>query len=163
MASGDTLCRFTARSVVPPTSNYATLDRRNNRYVLDFDQSTSESALFEGVMPNQYALGGLDVVLVWSGTGVTSGNVKWTVAFERDDDEGLDTDSDSFASGVSATDASAGTDGELHYTTVSFAAGEIDGLQPGEAFRMKVTRTISGVSGNMAADAELHRLHVVEA
>ena len=74
MATGDTLAVFTPKSNVPPTSNGATLDQRNNHLVLDFDDTTDESAVFESFLPEHYDGGGLTVTLVWMATSATTGN-----------------------------------------------------------------------------------------
>ena len=61
MASGDTLLVFHPFDNEPPSANYATLDIRNLHPVLDFDDSTDESAVFSAVLPWAYSGGGLTV------------------------------------------------------------------------------------------------------
>lgn len=65
MASGDTLAVFIPQANEPPSSNYATFDTRNGILVLDFDGTTSESAVFRGILPGNYAGGGLTLVIYW--------------------------------------------------------------------------------------------------
>ena len=81
MASGDTLIIFTPLANEPPTSNYATLDTRNNHPCLDFDASTNESAIFSGIMPQSYAgTTGITVYLHYAMSTATSGDIDWDIA-----------------------------------------------------------------------------------
>lgn len=163
MASGDTLYTATAYANEPPSSNYATLDTRNQHPVLDFDADTDESAVFAGVLPRAYAGGGLTVRLGWMATSATSGNVVWNVAIERWQDETDDLDSDSFAAAQAATAAAPGTSGAVQYTDVAFTHGaQMDSLAAGEGFRLKVTRDADNGSDTMAGDAELISVEVRE-
>jgi len=163
MASGDTLVVFTAQHNAPPDADYATLDVRNGHVVLDFDDSTDESALFSAVMPRHYSAGDLVVTIVWLATSATSGNVVWDAAFERHQDDVTDLDSDSFAAAQSATDAAASASGEPQYTEVAFASDEIDGVAPGESFRLKVTRDADNAGDTMSGDAEMVAVEIREA
>lgn len=166
MASGDTLAIFTPQANVPPSADYATFDTRNGHLVLDFDASADESAIFLGVLPRNYAGGGITVRLFWSGTSATSGSVRWDAAIERLNDEGQDTDSDSFAAAQSATATAPSTSGQLQYTDIAFTDGaQMDSLAAGEAFRLKITRDADASGGgtdDMTGDAELHRIEIRE-
>jgi len=166
MASGNFLAVFTPLNNEPPASNFATLDTRNSVPVLDFDDTTDESAVFGGVLPAHYAGGGLTVTLVWMATSATSGGVSWDVAIERHQDDAFDIDSDGFAAANnsgSATTASA--TGEQQYTDITFTDGaDMDSLAAGESFRLKVTRDANGTTAtdDMSGDAELIRVIVKE-
>lgn len=166
MASADTLVVFTPLHNEPPASSYATLDTRNSVPVLDFDDTTDESAVFGGVLPSTYDGGGLTVILVWMATSATTGGVSWDVAIEAHPDDTFDIDSDGFAAANnsgSATTASA--TGEQQYTTITFTDGaDMDSLAAGESFRLKVTRDANGTTAtdNMSGDAELLRVIVKE-
>jgi hypothetical protein len=163
MASGNTLCVFTPAHNVGPATNYATLDTRNGHLVLDFDSATDEDAIFPGVLPSNYAGGGLTVTVVWSATSATSSDVVWNAAIERLEDEGTDTDADSFATAQAATATAPGTSGALQYTNITFTSGaNMDSLAAGEAFRLKVTRDANNGNDSMLGDAELHRVVVKE-
>lgn len=164
MASGDTLCVFEPGANRPPASNYATFDTRNNHLVLDFDAATDEDAIFAGVLPRNYAGGGITVTIVWGATSATTGNVIWNSAIERLEDEGTDTDADSFATAnASAAVACAGTNGALQYTTIAHTSGaQMDSLAAGEAFRIKITRDANNASDTMTGDAELFRVEIKE-
>lgn len=163
MASENTLAVFTPLSNEPPSANFATFDTRNSVPVLDFDDATDESAVFGGVLPNNYAGGGLTVILVWMATSATSGDVRWDVAIERHEDDNFDIDSDGFASAQSATGTTASASGEQQYTSIAFTNGaQMDALAAGESFRIKVTRDANHAADTMSGDAELLRVIVKE-
>ncbi len=166
MATTNFMAVFSPLSNEPPSANFATLDTRNSVPVLDFDDTTDESAVFGGVLPNNYAGGGLTVTLVWMATSATSGGVSWDVSIERHEDDAFDLDADGFATANnsgSATTASA--TGEQQYTSIAFTSGaQMDSLAAGESFRIKVTRDANGTTAtdDMAGDAELLRVVIKE-
>lgn len=162
MATGNALAEFTALSVEPPAASAAALDVRNAEPHLAFDAAADEVAVFSGVLPDHYGAGGINVVLMWRAASATSGDVVWTVAVERQDDEGLDTDADSFATAVSATATAPGTSGMLQYTTVALSNSQIDGLLKNERYRLKVTRDADNGSDTMTGDAELVHVYIRE-
>ena len=162
MASGDTLIIFNPQDNVPPTSNGATLDTRNQHLVLDFDASTNESAVFSGIFPRHYDAGGVTVYLHYAMTSATSGDIDWDVAFERIGDQQLDIDSDSFATVNSVDNTTVpGTAGLVDIVSVTFTDGaDMDSVAVGEAFRLKVTR--DAASDTATGDAELLWVEIKE-
>lgn len=163
MASGNTLVTITPAANEPPTASVATLDSRNSHPCLDFDASSDESAVFTGLLPRSYAGGGLTVTLAWAATSATTGNVVWNAQIERLEDEGTDSDSDSFASAQTATGTTAGTSGSLQYTSITFTSGaQMDSLAAGEMFRLKITRDADNGSDTMTGDAELFGVEIKE-
>lgn len=163
MASTNFMAVFTPLSNEPPASAYATLDTRNSVPVLDFDDSTDESAVFGGVLPNNYAGGGLTVTIVWMATSATTGDVVWNADIERHQDDAFDIDSDGFAGANAATGTTASASGEQQYTNITFTDGaDMDSLAAGESFRIKVTRDADNASDTMSGDAELLRVVVKE-
>ena len=162
MATGDSLLLFTPSDNVPPASNFATLDTRNLHLVLDFDASTNESAVFEGVMPQNYAGGGVTVFIHYAMSTATSGDIDWDVAFERIGDQQLDIDSDSFAA-VNSVDTTTvpATSGLVDVVSIAFTNGaDMDSVVAGEAFRLKLTRDATNDSAT--GDAELLAVEVRE-
>lgn len=148
-----TLFRFSALDAQPPSSNYAQFRTRNNVAVLDFDASTDESTNFVGVIPEGADFTtGISVRIHWIATSATSNDVIWTAAFER---ANTDLDSDSFATGVSATSTTNATSGIITTTVINFSGSEIDGLTAGEPFRIKISRDADNGSDTMTGDAEL--------
>jgi hypothetical protein len=136
---------------MPPSTNFATLDTRNNIGVADYDDATDESLFFMGITPEAASLGsGLKIRLHWMATTATSGNVVWDVSLER---MTTDLDSDSFDTIASGTAAANGTSGILTVTEITLTT--IDSVTAGDAFRLKVTRDANNASDTMTGDAEL--------
>ena len=162
MASGNTLLIFIALHNEPPSSNYATLDTRNQHPVLDFDDTTNESAIFSAVMPRNYSGGGVTVCLHYVMSAATSGTIDWDVAFERIGDQQQDIDGDSFAAAKSVDDTTVpATSGLVDVVSINFADGaEMDSVAAGEGFRLRVTR--DAASDDAAGDAELLFVEIKE-
>lgn len=162
MASGDTLLVFTAMNNVPPSSNHATIDERNGHLVLDFDATTNEDAIFEGVMPRHYGGGGVTVYIHYAMSSATSGDIDWDVAWERIGDQQQDIDSDGFAAANSVDNTTVpGTSGNVDIVNVTFTDGaDMDSVAVGEGFRLKVTR--DAASDTASGDAELLRVEIKE-
>ncbi|NBW18710.1 MAG: hypothetical protein EBR82_63130, partial [Caulobacteraceae bacterium] len=151
-----TYARFTALDNQPTSANFATLDTRNSIAVLDFDDASTESAVFVGVMPEGASLGsGLIVYLHFMATTATSGNVRWSVAFERSN---TDLDADSFDTATAATVATSGTSGIV--TVGSITCTAIDGITAGDLFRLRVQRLGADAADTMTGDAELIAVEV---
>jgi len=162
MASGNTLLVFLAEEGRPPTSGGATFDARNNIACWDFDDTTGESVVFTGVLPRNYAGGGITVYLHWAATTATSGTGGWLVAFERIGDGQQDIDSDGFASGQTVTAATVpATSGHVKITNVAVSDGaNMDSIAVGELFRLKVTRDVA--NDTAAGDLELYAVELKE-
>lgn len=148
MASGDTICCFFPSDNEPPSSNFATLDVRNGHLVLDFDTTTQETAIFSGIVPRNYAGGGITVYVHAMLTSATTGTLGWDVAFERMSDATTDLDSDSFASAQTITAATVpGTSGVVLVLNVAVSNGaNMDSIAVGEAFRLRVRRDVANDS-----------------
>jgi hypothetical protein len=140
---------FTAEHNQPPATDFATLDTRNSVAVLDFSDTATENAVFVGIMPEAASLGsGLIVRLHWMGTA-TTGNVRWSVAFERGN---TDLDADSFDTATAATATTNGTSGIVTVTAITCTS--IDSIAAGDLFRLRVQRlgadaadTMTGAKG----------------
>lgn len=158
MASGDSLCYFTPLSAIPPASAFATLDTRNGYVVLDFDDSTDESIIFQGFMPLHYGGGGITVTVGWMATSATTGTISLDVAFMSVTDDADDLDTKAFASANNANPTTASATGEVDYATITFTDGaDMDSVTAGEMFYMKVTRDANGTTStdNLSGDMEL--------
>lgn len=151
-------------SVAPVgTTSFAAFSSRNGHGILAFDKAVDEeAALWEAVMPAGYADGDVTVKLFWAANAVTSGDVKWGVAFERINASGLDIDADSFASQQTATTTCGGTDGYVVTTSITFTQAQADGISAGEPFRIVVVRHGDDAADTMDADAQLLRVSVEE-
>ena len=169
MASGNTLVVFTARDGVPTATAGAVhtvlaggSSPAEGVPALAFDSGTDESVDFIGVMPRNYAGGGLTLTLYWESTA-TSNAVVWGAAFRRvqDDAEDLDASHSYDFNTVTATTASEA--GEVQYATITFTTGaDMDSLAVGELFVLRVTRDADNASDNMTGDAYLIALEIKE-
>lgn len=166
MASGDTLAVFVPYDDEPPSSNYATIDQRNGHPVLDFDGATDEEAVFTGILPLNYAGGGLTVDTFWAFTSATSGSLRVQADIERIDTSSLDIDADSFTGSFQSAGGTApGTSGQVIKVSIAFTSGaQMDSLAAGEMFRLKIRRDADGTSGtdDIATDAELVGVSIKE-
>lgn len=145
----------TALDNQPPATAFATLDTRNSIAVLDFDDNLDESAVFVGVIPHNINLGsGISIRIHYMATTATSGSPVWNCGIRRCSAGGLDTDGfvsagDSVGTAVSASNGTASSH------TYFFGGSNIDGLTPGDIFRLRVTRKGTSVSDTVAGDIEL--------
>ena len=163
MASGDTLATFLPGELEGPATNYALYRLRNQHPTLYFaDGATTFTAIFSGIMPRNYAAGGITATIMWTAVP-TSGNVEWGVAIERMD-TGTDLDADSFASAqLSGATAVPATSGAPKYTAVAFTDGaQMDSLAVGQGFRLKVYRDPTVGNDTAAGDAEIMAIEVKE-
>ncbi len=146
-----TYATFTATDNQPTATAFATLDTRNSIAVLDFDDAATESAVFVGILPEAASLGsGLIVSLRWMATTATSGDVRWSVAWEKST---TDLDSDSFDTATAATVTTNGTSGIVTVTNITCT--NIDSLAAGDLFRLRVQRLGADGADSMTGDAEL--------
>lgn len=162
MASGDTLLVFSPYANQPPSTNYATLDTRNQHPVLDFDDTINEDAVFSSVMPQNYGGGGLSVFIHYAMTSAVSGNIDWDVSFERIGDQQQDLDADGFAAVQSVDNTTVpGTSGLVDIVSIAFTDGaQMDSIAVGEKFRIKVTR--DAANDTATGDAELCNIEIRE-
>ena len=165
MASGDSLVILTPQANEAPAASYATLDLRNAHPVLDFDADADESAVFTGILPRNYAGGGLTVNLHWAASTDTNAAhaCVWEVSFEAI--SGLDIDGDSFAAIQFLHGHPNGTSGIETVTAIPVAnGGEMDSIAVGGAFRVKVSRDADATNDtdDMTGDAELLVVEIQE-
>ena len=81
MASGDTLFKFIPQSNEPPAANFATADTRNTTSphpLLDF--AIDEIGIFSGVMPRNYAGGGVTVYLHYAMSSASANSTRRSVS-----------------------------------------------------------------------------------
>lgn len=145
MASGNTLLQFSALHNEPPATNFATADTRNNHAILNFDATTQEAAIFRGILPRNYAGGGITVYVHWCAASATSGTAGWDIAFERIGDGQQDIDADGFATAQVITAATVpATSGLVDITNVAVTNGaNMDSIAVGEMFRLRIRRDVA--------------------
>src|SRR5262245_43585802 len=146
MAANETLAIWEAVGGIPPAAAAATLDTRNGHVVLDFDADANESMHFESVLPKHYAGGNLACRLHWMATSATSGNVRWSAAFERLEANGPDLDTTDFQTAVEANGAANGTSGKLTVTTLTLAV--LDSAVAGDTFRIAIGRVANDATND---------------
>ena len=148
-----TLFKFFAIDVVKQTANNR--GTRGLFDVVDFDAGSDEYALFMDIMPQNYPGKGLDVRLMFTMTSATSGNIDWTIEFERLAVADQDLDSDTFSTAIAVTDldvpTTSGVIGLAEFSVTSGAA--MDNVAIGDVFGFRVTRL--GSADTATGDAEL--------
>jgi hypothetical protein len=161
MASGETLCVFTALHGEPPASNPATLNTRNAVPVLEFDDTTDEEIVFSGFIP-RHASASPDVTVTigWmaADTTVTPHNVVWQIAFMSVTNDADDLDSKAFASFQTfGADQEASASGEVAYDELAVSNANADSIAANEYFRLKIRRDADDTSGtdNLTGEAQL--------
>lgn len=166
MASGDTLAVWDATGGIPPSSGYATLDVRNEHVVLDFDKGVNESSYLVGVLPRNYAGGGLALQVEFITSTTTGNTVVWAATFERHQPGADDLDQDNFGTTVTGSADESTTAGVTSVATLTFSAPQAGNPQPGESYRVRLTRDATGAfqSGDdCQSDAELVSVELREA
>lgn len=163
MAAGDTILELSPLMAEFPSTTGAARDVRNSQPVLDFDATLDESAMFSAVMPQHYAGGTLGVYLHTSYSTATADSAVWQGAFERIGDGALDTDTDSFATGNAITVAVPDLSGKVTVDAITFGPSEVDGVQAGELFRLKISRLGSTGADDATGDGELKYIEIREA
>jgi hypothetical protein len=164
MASGDTLMAFMPENKQGPGAGSAPFDVRNDILVLAFDGGTSEAAIFRGILPKHYAGGGLTLEIWWMTIAVT-GDVVWGGSISRAQAGGADQDAYTFATEqLSAAATADATAGKKVKSTITFSSGaNMDGLQAGEPFFLRVQRKTADAGDTMSAnDAQLVEMHLAE-
>lgn len=143
-----------------PTTNYPTADFRNQHPILNFDDTTNETAYWTFLLPDDYASGGLTVTVGYSHSAIT-GDIDVDIAIERIGDQQLDIDADSFAT-ANVTDNTTvpSTSGNVDVVTVTFTDGaDMDSLAAGEMGRISLTFDSAGTA---TGDIEFHWLKIKE-
>jgi hypothetical protein len=145
----------------PPLTGYATFDTRNERPVLDFDDTAQETAIFSGVLPAGYAGGGITVTIWCAMTSAVAGTLGWDVSIERLQALTDDLGANSFATAQVVTAITVpATAGILMVMTLNIAHGaNMDNLAGGELFRLRLRRNVA--TDTAVGDAEVLRVSVV--
>lgn len=144
---------FTPLDNQPPASNYATFSTTNSIALLQFDDTTAQSAVFMYNIPEGLSVAsGLQVYLNWVGMTATSGVARWGAQFEK-----VNTiiSSDSFDTAVEANSATS-VDAALtpNFLTIT-PITTIDKLTDGDTYRVRVYRAAADVDDTMVGFAGL--------
>lgn len=157
-----TIASFSALSLFPGTSNYATFDTRGIMPAYEFDDGsdagTSDETMYAVLRAKEGSdwSAGVKVYLEWMADTATTGNVMWEVAFARLNANNQDLDSLTFDTAtLSSASAANGTSGKLTKPEISVAAADTDGIAAGDLFCLRITRKESNGSDTMTGDAQL--------
>jgi hypothetical protein len=150
-----TIAFFVGKNATNPSTNFATKDTRNQYSVLDFDDSTNESTIFVGLIPQQYTGTDIEVRLFYAMTSATSGDVDWQVKMERLTSSDQDIDSASYSVVTSSVNNTVpSTSGHLAIVSITMTKGtNIDNVAVGDMFALQITRDAS--TDTASGDAEL--------
>jgi hypothetical protein len=163
MASGDSLYAWTAHANEPPDTNFATYSRRNAHFILEFNDTTAQSAVFRGVMARNYNGGGVTVRLEWMAATATTGNVKWNAQIERHQSAVDDLDADSFATAQTTISVAPVNSGLITYASIALTNGaQMDSLAVGEGFRLRVTRDAADGGDTMTGNSQVLTIELHE-
>lgn len=153
-----TLGSFDANDATFLASDPAVASSRNSHPLLGFDDTTAESVIFQGVLPEDYQGGDVNINICWVAETATSGGVVWGAEVERMAAGGTDIDSDSFAAQQTITTTAPGTSGVIDRASFTLTKSEADSWEAGDAYRLKLSR-VSGDGGDtMTGDAQVLRV-----
>lgn len=161
MATGEPVVQIL--KAMPPAANAATIDYRpggstpaEQFMVWDFDSSTVEYMDFLCKLEG-YAGGGLTFTIPWSSDGATSGDVIWSIAIRRIQDDAEDVDGSHTYVYQDVTDTTASASGELSYPTLALTDGaQMDSWAEGELSNIRIRRRADQGGDTMNSnDAEL--------
>jgi len=152
MASGDILHRFSWDANQLDASAPSLPDwRTNGRGVQSL--AVSDFSIVGDIFDSKYSGGGVTVDHYLLCESAAANDTKIEGSWERTDLNGLDADSDSFATAVSSGDVTVpGTAGKLFKVSIAFTDGaQMDSLAVNEPFRYRIQRkaAASDISGRL--------------
>ena len=137
----------------------ATIDFRNRRPVLDFNDTLAEYALFSARMPSNYTGNGIDVHIYATMTSATSGKVRFSAQWEKQGN--IDTDMDNFAEKNYIDGTAAAVSGHMKQYTIRFSDGaDMGNVSAEDYFRLRINREAS--DDTVIGDAEIHAVELQE-
>ncbi len=153
-----TLGSFDTNDATFPSTDPAVASSRNSHPLLGFDDTTAESVIFQGVLPEDYQGGDVNINVCWVAETATSGGVVWGVEIERLAAGGTDIDSDSFAAQQTTTTTAPGTSGVINRASLTLTKSEADSWEAGDAYRLKLSRVVGDGGDTMTGDAQALRV-----
>ena len=157
MATGDTLCVFSPHDIEPHAEYGANvvparLENRNGRQVIVYPNSGWASCYFSDIMPQNYSNRvGATVYIHYAMATATSGDVEWSVGFQRIGDGVADLDLGGVTTVGSVDQDVPSTAGFVSVAGNEYSAGTFfSNIEAGEGFRMRVARisTIDTATGD---------------
>lgn len=153
--------RFTANDAILPTVTPPEPLTRNNHFLLGFDDTTVEAALFESMAPSGYAGGAAQCLIDWAPATAASGDVIFGIEFERKQVGGESLDVDGFATRVDAAAATATASGVPVLSSMTLTQVQMDGIVANNAYRIRITRRSDLGGDTMVGDAQLMRATLI--
>ena len=141
----------------PLSGSTAILSTREGRPILTFSDVTNQSALWTSIIPHEAYLNSGLLVNAWWSSQVTVGDVGWTIYLEKIND-GAIISSDNFFGPYYIGPSSTPTAGRIKKTSLGLTSGDLNGISPGDMFRIKISRNID--VDNAAGIAELHKIEM---
>jgi len=145
-----------------PATNFPAFTKVNDRPVLAFDTTTSETCYWTIVAP-QGLTGALSAIIHFFGNAAGTAGVAFDVAVEAiTPGDAVDLDSatsfDTVNGGNAATLATQG-----HQTSVSITLTNADGIAAGDYVRISLARDVADANDTFAADAYVTLVEIREA
>lgn len=142
-----------------PSSNPASVIERNINPVIVF--ASGDICYLSKFWPSRYNGGDIKVTVIWAADTATSGDCRWNVSIERQEQNGHDLDNTAFDTATSATQTTYATAGTLRYTEITITAPtNTDALAAGEMFRLKLER--GGTGDTMSGNAHVRGVSALE-
>ena len=115
---------------------------------------------FAGKMPQFYSDNGIDVYIHWTISAAEGGvTAIWGAAFEKIDSSLLIT-ADGFDTANTVSGLTPAPTDAVKITTIEFANSEIDDLEAGDSFRLKIYRDTD--ADNYGSNTQLHMIELRE-
>lgn len=143
-----------------PSTNFPELRNVNRRPVLAFDATTQQTCQWSCKAPQGMSTGTIVAVISYMMASATSGTTDWEVSIEAvTDGDATDLDAvDSFDTINSQSVTVPGTAGYIDEVTVTIVNGDI--IQPGDYFRLKLSRDADDPGSNDTATGDAYVLSI---
>jgi len=97
----------------------------------------------------------IDVVISWISVSVSSGQVQWEVEIESLAPDGNPLNASNFDTPQTEFDAVSSTLSAITRTRITLTQAQFDDIEPGDDFRLRLTRNTSSGNDTMLGDAML--------
>lgn len=156
----DILATFDADDANLPSSGPAALISIQDYDLLAFDDSSIESAHFDGVMPENYTGRNIQVRIGWTSVA-EAGNVMWHAALARlnEDNTLFGT---SYSTSVSGVDAAPNASGTVQEMLLQLSDANLNDISKVEDYRLRVRRIGDNGLDTLSGDAYLLNVSLEE-
>ena len=158
-----TLIQWSATARELPAASFGDDGERGTNPIPFHGLGNGESCHFTGVMPQQFDAAATPTVRLHLAFTATTGNMEFETAIDRIGSAQQDIDSESYDTAINSGDEVVpATSGHVLVVELPHTTADVDGLQPGDMFRLKVTRTTPS-TGEAAGDAQLLMVDIQQA